>query len=140
MTRLICSLGRTSRCSATISGCYYLTVRDFNSTKGNIAMKTNNRSDSPDTPMTDHFFLRTDIDWNDEVLFCRDMERKLNEARKEAEELRLEIEGSSACMRWPLPWDETENQGEPYNPYFSFQSNTEHGRCLSDETDNPNKE
>jgi len=61
--------------------------------------------DSPDTPKTDHFFMRTDIDWNDEVMFCREMERALNEARKEVEELRSEVEGKSYTMNWPLPWD-----------------------------------
>lgn len=34
-----------------------------------------------DTPETDAFFWRTDIDWNKEVEFCCKMERERNEAR-----------------------------------------------------------
>ena len=38
-----------------------------------------------DTPRTDAFFNRTDIEWDDEVLFARQLERELAEAKAEVE-------------------------------------------------------
>lgn len=38
-----------------------------------------------DTPETDAFFWRTDIDWNKEVEFCCKMERERNEWKEVAE-------------------------------------------------------
>ena len=35
-----------------------------------------------DTPETDAFFSRTDIEWDDEVDFARKLERERNEARE----------------------------------------------------------
>lgn len=38
-----------------------------------------------DTPRTDAFFNRADIEWDDEVLFCRQLERELKMANDEIE-------------------------------------------------------
>jgi hypothetical protein len=35
-----------------------------------------------DTPETDAFFFRTDIEWDDEVKFARNLERERDEARQ----------------------------------------------------------
>lgn len=40
-----------------------------------------------DTPETDSFFWRQDIDWNDEVHFARKLERERDAARKQRDEL-----------------------------------------------------
>lgn len=39
------------------------------------------------TPRTDAFFNRTDIEWDDEVLFARQLERELAETKAEVERL-----------------------------------------------------
>jgi hypothetical protein len=39
-----------------------------------------------DTPETDAFFFRTDIEWDDEVDFARKLERERNEARQALDE------------------------------------------------------
>ena len=41
-----------------------------------------------DTPRTDAFFNRTDIEWDDEVLFARKLERELDASQAEVERLK----------------------------------------------------
>lgn len=41
-----------------------------------------------DTPRTDAVFNRTDIEWDDEVLFARQLERELNASQAEVAELK----------------------------------------------------
>ena len=43
-----------------------------------------NKMTTTDTPRTDAFFNRTDIEWDDEVLFARQLERELLTARNDA--------------------------------------------------------
>ena len=43
-----------------------------------------------DTPATDAFFFRTDIEWDDEVEFARKLERERNAARDRAWKLARE--------------------------------------------------
>jgi hypothetical protein len=38
----------------------------------------------PDTPRTDAFFFRTDIGWDDEVEFARQLERELAECQAQS--------------------------------------------------------
>ena len=45
-----------------------------------------------DTPETDAFFFRTDIDWDMEVDFARRLERERDEAREQVKELTHENE------------------------------------------------
>lgn len=45
-----------------------------------------------DTPRTDAFFNRTDIEWDDEVLFARQLERELTEKTNEVARLRELLE------------------------------------------------
>lgn len=45
-----------------------------------------------DTPETDAFFFRTDIEWDDEVEFARGLERERNLARNLAEFAMLEAD------------------------------------------------
>ena len=41
-----------------------------------------------DTPETDAFFFRTDIEWDDEVEFARQLERERDEAREHLREIK----------------------------------------------------
>jgi hypothetical protein len=55
-----------------------------------------------DTPRTDAFFNRTDIEWDDEVLFARQLERELahslvNHFKTQAEVERLHME--NVCLQ-----------------------------------------
>ena len=44
------------------------------------------------TPETDAFFFRTDIEWDDEVDFARKLERERDEARNQRDILRLDAQ------------------------------------------------
>jgi hypothetical protein len=44
-----------------------------------------------DTPETDSFFFRTDIGWDDEVEFARNLERRLGDAEMELEIAKVDI-------------------------------------------------
>jgi hypothetical protein len=44
-----------------------------------------------DTPETDDFFFRTDIKWDDEVEFARNLERRLGDAEMELEIAKVDI-------------------------------------------------
>jgi hypothetical protein len=44
-----------------------------------------------DTPETDAFFFRIDIDWDMEVEFAKKLERERDEAREELRDIRLNL-------------------------------------------------
>jgi hypothetical protein len=61
-----------------------------------------------DTPETDSFFFRIDIEWDMEVEFAQKLERERNEARKEAARWRDAWKSEykkSIIINTALPWE-----------------------------------